>query len=178
MQSFKNLALMTILTLTLVVSSCSKKQSDKSEGTDPNASIVTENNNTDSLPDVGGVFELNGDSDSKKAGTLQTINFPLDSSELTSDSKATLEANALFLKGATTVKVQIEGHCDERGGVQYNIALGERRAKSVKDFLTAMGIAAKRISTISFGKEKPIALGHDEESWAKNRRANFVIVAK
>ncbi len=121
---------------------------------------------------------LNADSDSGKAGPLQTVYFDYNSAALTSDSKSTLKANAEFLKSNKAIEVQVEGHCDERGSVQYNIALGEKRAKAVKEYLTALGIAGKRLSTISFGKERPVGFGHDETAWGKNRRGNFVITAK
>jgi peptidoglycan-associated lipoprotein len=123
-------------------------------------------------------LELNGDSDSGKAGSLSTIYFAYDSASLSEGSRETLKANAEFLKSNPTVEVQVEGHCDERGGVQYNIALGERRAKSVKDYLVALGVSREKVTTISFGKERPVAFGHDESAWSKNRRGNFVVTAK
>ena len=123
-------------------------------------------------------LELNGDSDSNKAGGLQTVFFGFDSSTLDSSGKDTMKANADFLKANATVDVQVEGHCDERGGRQYNLALGERRAKAVRDTLVALGVESKRISTISYGNERTIAEGHDESAWSKNRRANFVVTAK
>ncbi|HAZ14387.1 MAG: peptidoglycan-associated lipoprotein [Bdellovibrionales bacterium GWA2_49_15] len=126
----------------------------------------------------GPVLELNADSDSGKAGALQTVYFDYNSAALRGDAKTALKENADFLKANASVEVQIEGHCDERGSVQYNIALGENRAKSVKSYLTALGVAAKRLSTISFGKERPVAFGHDESAWGKNRRGNFVVTAK
>jgi peptidoglycan-associated lipoprotein len=126
----------------------------------------------------GLVLELNGDSDSNTAGGLQTVYFAFDSSTLGESTKAALTANAEFLKANASVDVQVEGHADERGGRQYNLALGERRAKAVRDHLVANGVASKRISIISYGKEKPMAEGHDESAWSKNRRANFVITAK
>jgi peptidoglycan-associated lipoprotein len=126
----------------------------------------------------GLTLELNGDSDSGKAGGLQTVYFGFDSSSLDGETKALVKANAEYLKKNTSVDVQIEGHADERGGRQYNLALGERRAKAVRDQLVALGIASKRISTISYGNERPKAEGHDESAWSQNRRANFVITAK
>lgn len=123
-------------------------------------------------------LEVGGDSDSGKAGPIRTVFFPFDSSSLTDSTREQLRANADFLRSNESVEVQVEGHCDERGGVQYNMALGERRAKAVKDFLVASGIAAGRISTVSFGKERPLVYGSDESSWAQNRRGNFVITAK
>jgi peptidoglycan-associated lipoprotein len=123
-------------------------------------------------------LELNGDSDNGKAGGLQTVYFGFDSSNLDSETKSAVKANAEYLKANTNVDVQIEGHTDERGGRQYNLALGERRAKAVRDHLVALGIKAKRISTVSYGSERPKADGNDESAWSQNRRANFVVTAK
>ena len=126
----------------------------------------------------GFTLELNGDSDSRKAGALQTVYFPFDSNEITADASATLKANAEFLKNNKGIKVQVEGHCDERGSIQYNLALGEKRAKATRDFLAAEGVESARISVISYGKEKAVAYGHDDAAWSKNRRSNFVITEK
>lgn len=109
---------------------------------------------------------------------LQDINFDFDKYNVRDDAKAILEKNAAWLKKNPSVKTQIEGHCDERGSSEYNLALGDRRAKSTKDYLVSLGIEAGRIPTISFGKEKPLDPGHNEEAWAKNRRAHFVIISK
>jgi peptidoglycan-associated lipoprotein len=127
---------------------------------------------------AGLTLELNGDSDSNKAGGLKTVYFDFDSSTIEGDTKAALTNNADYLKANANVDVQIEGHCDERGGRQYNLALGERRAKAVRDYLVAVGIESKRLSTISYGSERPKAEGSDESSWSQNRRANFVVTAK
>lgn len=159
-----------ILMLALSISSCSslKKKSKGGGADDPNLSAQ----------DTGIAFEVNGDSDSGRAGALKTVYFPYDSSRVTSSAKSVLKSNADFLKRNGGTEVQIEGHCDERGGVQYNLALGERRAKAVRKYLVAHGVDSSRISTISFGKERPIEFGHDESSWGKNRRGNFVVTAK
>jgi peptidoglycan-associated lipoprotein len=123
-------------------------------------------------------LELNGDSDSGKAGGLQTVYFGFDSASLDNEAKGIMTSNAEYLKANQNVDVQIEGHTDERGGRQYNLALGERRAKTVRDYLVALGVASKRLSTISYGSERPKAEGSDESSWSQNRRANFVVTAK
>lgn len=179
MHTFKILPIASIIILSLVMSftGCSKKNEKKSGEESPVAGVINSEDGVNTGT-VARTLELNGDSDSSKAGVLQTVYFPLDSADVDDSTKATLTANAAFLKLNSNIKVQVEGHCDERGGVQYNLALGEKRAKSVKDFLIALGISAKNISTISYGKERPIALDHDEAAWAKNRRANFVITAK
>ena len=160
----KNALIQGIAALMLVIalagSGCSKKQK------------------TDEGADVAADANLLGDSDSGKAGGLQTINFPYDSFTLTGESKAKLKANADLMKDKATVKVQIEGHCDQRGGIQYNIALGEKRANAVKGYLEELGVAADRITTISYGKERVLDARETEDAYAKNRRANFVITAR
>lgn len=119
-----------------------------------------------------------GDSDSGRALGMQTVHFPYDSFNLDSEAKSVLKNNADILKSHPSVKVQIEGHCDQRGGIQYNIALGEKRANGVKKYMEDLGINGDRLTTISFGKERPIDPGTSEEAYAKNRRANFVITSK
>ena len=119
-----------------------------------------------------------GDSDSGKAMGLQTIHFPYDAFTLAGEAKDQLKANAEILKGHANVKIQIEGHCDQRGGIQYNIALGEKRANAVKKFLQDQGVSEDRFATVSLGKERPVDQGTTEEAYAKNRRANFVITSK
>jgi peptidoglycan-associated lipoprotein len=104
---------------------------------------------------------------------LKTVYFPLDSYSLDDASRAVLDANARLLRDRTDLSVRIEGHCDERGTVEYNMSLGEKRADSVRDYLVAAGVAQSRLSTISYGKERPIQDGHDEATWSKNRRAEF-----
>lgn len=123
-------------------------------------------------------LELNGSSDNSTAGGLSTIFFDYDSSDLSMSAKSTLEANAEFLKNNSSVDIQVEGHSDERGGHQYNLALGERRARSVKNYLVALGVSDARVTIVSYGKEKPVAFGHDAEAWSQNRRANFMVTAK
>lgn len=100
--------------------------------------------------------------------------FDFDDASLRTDAKTVLENNARYLESHGSTKAIVEGHCDERGSVEYNLALGERRAKAAKEFLVSYGIAAVRLTTISYGKERPFDAGHDESSWSKNRRAHFV----
>ena len=94
---------------------------------------------------------------------------------MSAQAQQILNSRADYLRANSGVTVTVEGHCDERGTEAYNIALGERRAKSVKNFLVDMGISANRLKTISYGEERPIAMGQDEASWAKNRRAQFMV---
>ena len=109
------------------------------------------------------------------ASPLKDAFFDYDKSALREDQKAALTEDVAWLKGNAGAKVLIEGHCDERGTAEYNLGLGERRAKAVKDYLIAAGIAADRISIISYGKERPFVLGHDESAWKWNRRGHFVL---
>jgi peptidoglycan-associated lipoprotein len=105
---------------------------------------------------------------------LKDIYFDYDQSAVRDDSKKLLNENVDWLRKNSAAKVTIEGHCDERGSSEYNLALGERRARATRDYLVAAGIDAKRIGTISFGKERPFAPGHDESAWQQNRRAHFI----
>jgi peptidoglycan-associated lipoprotein len=118
-----------------------------------------------------------GDSDTGKAMGLQTVHFPYDSFLLDEEGKGILKSNSDILKDKTALKIQVEGHCDNRGGIQYNIALGEKRANATRKFLQDLGVSGERITTISMGKEHPIDPGTSEEAYAKNRRGNFVITS-
>ena len=168
--SVKTLIMTMILALAMALSGCSSSSKTAEKTADV------------SVEDLGAggeeAIELNGTSDGNKAGALRTVYFDFNSSRLRSDAMATLDANIEFLKNNPSVEVQIEGHCDERGGVQYNLALGAKRAKTVKNYFAANGIESARVTTISFGKDRPITFGHDEDAWAQNRRGNFVITAK
>jgi peptidoglycan-associated lipoprotein len=113
-------------------------------------------------------------SDSGKISGLTTVHFGYDKSNLDSSAKKEVAGNVDWMKKNPSVKVQIEGHCDSRGTIEYNVALGERRANAVKAYMVSLGVSADRLSTISYGKEKPVDHGDTEAAWAKNRRANFV----
>lgn len=112
------------------------------------------------------------------AAALKDILFDFDKSIIRDDQKAALNENAAWLKANSTVKITIGGHADERGTKEYNLGLGERRAKATKDYLVAAGIDGTRIVTISYGEERPFVLGHDESAWKWNRRAHFVIASR
>jgi len=113
-----------------------------------------------------------------ESSLLKPIFFDYDKYDIRPADVDILKGNSTFLKKFPNMKIQIEGHCDERGTNEYNLALGERRANSTKKYLTSLGITADRISTISYGEEKPLDPGHTEEAWTKNRRAHFIITAK
>lgn len=110
------------------------------------------------------------------ATELEKVYFDFDSFVLTQTSRDILSKNAKWLQKNGRVKVQIEGHCDERGSDEYNLALGEKRAKSAMNYLVTLGVSADQLSIISYGKEKPADPGHNEAAWAKNRRDEFVII--
>ncbi len=109
---------------------------------------------------------------------LQDIGFDFDSYVIRSSEFAKIEGVGNWLKQEKTTKIVVEGHCDERGTIEYNLVLGQKRAEAIKDQLLKMGLDANRIKTVSFGKEVPVDPGHAEEAWAKNRRAHFKIDQK
>jgi len=104
---------------------------------------------------------------------LVDVFFAYDKSDLTAESRDVLANDAKLLKAAAGVRIVVEGHCDERGTNEYNLGLGERRANAVKNYLVSLGVSASRIKTISYGEEKPFAMGHNEAAWKQNRRAHF-----
>jgi peptidoglycan-associated lipoprotein len=107
---------------------------------------------------------------------MENIYFDFDKFTLSAEARKTLADNAEYLKANSGTQVVIEGHCDERGSDEYNLALGESRALAAKNYLVSLGISAKQLSVISYGEEKPAAMGSNEEAWAKNRRAEFKAV--
>ena len=111
-------------------------------------------------------------------GYLEDVFFDTDRFDLTPTARESLAKNAAWLQQYPTISILVEGHCDERNTREYNLALGERRASAVRDYLVFLGIAAQRIKIISYGEERPFALGNDESAWQLNRRAHFVIVAR
>ena len=113
-----------------------------------------------------------------RSSPLKPAFFEYDSSELTSEAQQVLNGNAGVLKKFASWTVTIEGHCDERGTAEYNLALSERRAVTTRAYLISLGIAADRLRTVSYGKEFPFEPGHEESAYSKNRRAHFVVTAK
>ncbi len=113
-----------------------------------------------------------------RRGYLKDTFFAYADDQLTAADRDALAADASWLKKNPPVKAKLEGHCDERGTEAYNMALGERRAEAAKDYLAALGVDASRLATVSYGKERPFATGHDEDAWAQNRRAHFVVTAR
>ena len=112
---------------------------------------------------------------SGEGGPLEDIHFDYDRAELSDEARATLEKHGLWLQNHRTAKVTVEGHCDERGTVDYNLALGDKRARTVREYLVSLGVAGDRLHTVSLGKERPLDPGNNEQAFAKNRRAHFVV---
>lgn len=165
--------LITATVLVLAIAGCkSKPKNEVSEG--PGGGTPVEQPGITQTPMEYGAEG----SDSGKIPGLVTVNFDYDKSNISADARKKLQGNAEWIKNNPKVKVQIEGHCDARGSIEYNVALGERRANAVKSYLTSLGVAGERLSVISYGKEKPIDPADNEKAWAKNRRANFVPVVQ
>lgn len=163
----RNLKLIgTAFVMAALVISCSSKKKGEG-GSDADGS---------GAPDVSSV-NMNFDPVGSDSGTISglfTINFPYDQAILDEANKTKLNQNAEWIKAKGNIVVQIEGHCDSRGSVEYNLALGERRAKAVKSYLVSMGISGDKLRVVSYGEEKPVATGETDQAYAQNRRANFV----
>ncbi len=123
----------------------------------------------------GSSLEAHREGKSPAVGPLTDIYFDFDRYDLSADSRDVLKAHAQWLKSNPTAQVEIEGHCDERGTGEYNIALGAKRAEAAKDYLVTLGVPAARFSTISYGKELPVCTEHTEDCWQKNRHDRFVV---
>lgn len=168
---FNKLSYLALVSVAFLAVGCSKKKDVKVDEIAPSTSESSPVTKTD-------IDSGRADSDSENAMGLKTVHFPYDSYEIVGEALETVKGNIKVLKDNPTVNVQIEGHCDERGGIQYNLALGEKRANALIRQLEAGGIAKSRIAMISMGKEKPVMQGTGEDVWAKNRRGNFVITSK
>ena len=112
---------------------------------------------------------------SGEGGPLADIHFDYDQARLSDEARSILEKHALWMQNHRAAKIAIEGHCDERGTTDYNLALGEQRARATRDYLVNLGVAAERLTTVSYGKEKPLDPASNEAAWTKNRRAHFVV---
>ena len=178
--------------VTMLVSACAKKQppiarpmpppaaGSGGTGTAPPAPPQPVSEPVPVPPEPLGDDSISGKSldDLNRDSPLKPLFFELDSSDVSADGQKVLQDNATVLKRYGTWQVTIEGHADERGTAEYNLALGERRALAAKNYLVSLGIPADKIKTVSYGKEFPFDPGHDEGAWSKNRRAHFVITAK
>jgi peptidoglycan-associated lipoprotein len=116
--------------------------------------------------------------DIEKSGLLKEVYFDYDKADIREPDRATLAQNADALKRFDFLRITVEGHCDERGTVEYNLALGERRAKAAYDYLVSLGVSADRLKTVSYGKEVPVCTQSSEDCWQRNRRAHFTVTGK
>lgn len=174
MTKFLTAILISVMALSITNCSSKKKSDDSSlsaDGGDPLAQggVLDATNVSDSPMNAGATG-----SDTGSIPGLKTVTFAYDNSSLSAAAKQTLSDNAAWMNANPNVNVQIEGHCDERGSVEYNLALGERRAKAVKDYLQSIGVSPSQMMTISYGEEKLLSYGDSESDHSKNRRANFL----
>lgn len=183
-----------VLLLTVVVAACKGKAKPPvarpmpppSTSVDPNANakppappqpVIEPPINVPPMPADDAIGSKSLD-DLNRDSPLRPLFFELDSADVSAEGQQVMQANAAVLKKYPGMQVTIEGHCDERGTAEYNLALGERRALAAKNYLVSLGIPADKIKTVSYGKEFPFDPGHDDGAWSKNRRAHFVITAK
>jgi peptidoglycan-associated lipoprotein len=179
-----SLAIVAVGTLWLV-SACAKKpptsaQEKRPAETPPSAAATPVAPPVSSAPITDDSQKVLSASiqDLNQRGYLQDAYFDYDKYELRDDARSALATDAEWLKKYPTVQILIEGHCDERGTNEYNLALGERRANSAKDYLVSLGLDAGRVKTVSYGEERPFCTDSTEGCWTKNRRGHLVITAK
>ena len=182
----KKVFILLFVFVTILLCSCAKKKIEQVYGPhNQNQGQNSESQNNASSPEMNtqpieipasqssALQDSNAATDSQKKFETEDIYFNFDEFAVSPDGKKILESKAVFLKAHPKLKVMVEGHCDERGTTEYNLALGEKRAGEVKNFLISLGIDGNRLSVISYGKEKPASSGHNEDAWAKNRRAHL-----
>ena len=170
----RTLALALLASGALALSACGQKRAPAALPPEPGPQAAVANN---------GDYDANGNyigpgsqADLRRTAGSDRVFFDLDSYGLDDSDRATLTRQAGWLAQYPNVNVTIEGHADERGTREYNLALGERRANAAKNFLASLGVAPARMSVVSYGKERPEALGSDEQSWAQNRRAVTMVI--
>jgi peptidoglycan-associated lipoprotein len=181
-RSALSLGLGLVLAAALVLSACSAKKPQTAAGS-PAASSSTAATPvaapTASQPSVAGDEILAGDlATLNRKGYLKDAFFDYDRAELRDDARASLAADAQWLKKYPSARILIEGHCDERGTEEYNVALGDRRANATREYLASLGISASRVATVSYGKERPFCSQETEDCWQQNRRGHLLITAK
>jgi len=170
-------SLVMVLAVALFTASCAKKavQTQPVSTAEPEVQAAPDKS-AGEADEAGRLIEeqLRADA-AETAFVTENVHFAFDSSALSNEARRIIKGKADYLRANPEIKVTVEGHCDDRGTDAYNIALGERRAESVKIFLVDLGIGSHRLNTVSYGKERPIVAGNNEDSWARNRRAQFVI---
>jgi peptidoglycan-associated lipoprotein len=178
-----NIRIALMICICLLVTGCASRKIETAVATHPvqndiSPEMIAARERANELARIETQNRLNGLENELKLFVNTNIRFGYDSMALTPEAEEIIKAKANFLINHPDVSIIIEGHCDERGSVEYNLALGDRRAKTAQDALIALGIAPDRTSTISYGKERPLYTGHTEEAWAKNRRDQFIIVKR
>ena len=192
----KALALLGILIMVVAFSACRTRTTKKNTPTtgptdtaptvdlNPPTATTVESHDNDFVKDPGvKEEELPASLDAlnqmlQERGLVRDAFFEFDASTLSTDAQEALTTSASWLKAHPAYTLLIEGHCDERGTEQYNLALGDRRANTAKDYLVTLGVDGGRIKTVSYGEERPFDQGHDESGWQKNRRAHLVVTGK
>lgn len=175
MKNFLVIGLLCLMSMSLGISACAKKQTVAPEP--EQAAIEQEPQIT--VEDIKFTEEPSiRDTNIETKTALETVYFNLDSSSVDDAGMNTLKSNEEYLKANPNINIVIEGHCDERGTTEYNLALGQRRALKIKEYYVQLGIAPNRIATISYGEEMPAVKMNNESAWAKNRRAETKILSK
>lgn len=187
---FYGLSFLLAITMAVLVSACAKRVSVSEEeaakapetvapAPKPVETVAPKPIVEEAMPTTKAIKEeALAMAEGRTSAGLLPVYFDFDKYNIRSDQPSRLDQNAKWLKKNPTARIRIEGNCDERGSNEYNLALGERRANSAKDYLTNMGIAPERIETLSYGEERPLCPEHDEECWSKNRRADFATIGK
>ena len=163
----------------IVVSACAKQPPPR-----PTAPPLSrsgsgfEEGDISGLSDPGGRVETNLTDGPQSGGVLQDLYFDYDAYDLSPTEQATLQANANWLQSNPQAKIEIEGHCDDRGTVEYNLALGAKRSQSVRDYLIPLGIQSERLATISYGEELPLCHEKAAQCWKQNRRVHFLVISR
>ena len=161
---------LSIVAAGLLVAACSTDQETASQSGGAGSTVPAANQPVTSSASTNAVSVTPGSREEFVSEVGDRIFFGLDQYDLTPEARTTLERQAFWLRKYPSTTVTIEGHCDERGTREYNLALGDRRASAAKDYLIALGVDAGRVPTISYGKDRPVAFGSNEEAWVQNRR--------
>lgn len=175
---FRVLFLVVVSLMMMVAfSGCAKKKPAPAPAEVSQAPVTSESAVKSEEP-AEGIRTADQISEGRTSAPMLPIYFDFDRYNIRNDMKSRIDNNAKFLMDNPQIRIEIQGNCDERGSSEYNLALGEKRAKAAKGYLTKLGVAADRIDVVSFGKEQPLDPGHNEAAWAKNRRDDFVIIKK
>ena len=181
----KRISLLALLALVVLIPACAKDEppapapqpvAPPAPAPEPRRDVTPPEAGEWEAADVGEEQSFLSAEEINARKLLRTIFFDYDRAEIRGDQRATLQANADWLRDHPNVRVLVEGHCDERGTREYNLALGNQRAQATRDYLISLGINANRIETISYGEENPLVMGEGEQFWSQNRRGEFVAV--